>query len=172
MSLLKEITFMSLYVLSFRRCLMIVGCCLAWSLTCAAQKPQPVPTPVVRLCEAPSLVGRASRGVGSGSGSATVSDEVKEVFTQSEVTKKAEVLFRPTPDYTALKADVAEGRVELRVVLCPRGYVSNIEILSKASGDFIEKAVEAAREIRFIPAEKDGKRVAQYATVVYSHQVY
>jgi outer membrane biosynthesis protein TonB len=151
---------------------MIVGFCLAWSLMCAAQKPQPAPTPAAKLCEAPTLVGRPNRGVGSGAGSATMSDEVKEVFTQSEVTKKAEVLFRPTPDYTALRADVAQGEVKLRVVLCPKGYVSNIEILSKASGDFIEKSVEAAREIRFIPAEKDGKRVAQYATVMYSHQVY
>jgi hypothetical protein len=36
----------------------------------------------------------------------------------------------------------------------------------------MEKAVEAARNIRFIPAEKDGKRVAQYATVTYSLHVY
>lgn len=164
---------MALYVLSFRRCFMIVGFCLAWPLTCAAQqKPAPAPIPIVRLCEAPSLAGRASRGVGSGSGSAMASDEVKEVFKQSEVTKKAEVLFKPTPDYTGLRADVAAGKVELRVVLCPKGYVSNIEILSQASGEFIEKAVEAAREIRFIPAEKDGKRVAQYVLIEYSHEVY
>lgn len=62
--------------------------------------------------------------------------------------------------------------VRLRVVLCPRGYVSNIEVLSKAPDDFTEKAIEAAREMRFIPAEKDGKRVAHYAVVEYSHHVY
>jgi TonB family protein len=161
------------YVFSFRRCFMIVGFCLMWPLTCAAQqKPASAPMPIVRLCEAPSLAGRAGRGFGSGSGSAMVSDEVKVVFTQSEVTKKAEVLFRPAPDYGAMKADAAEGVVKLRVVLCPRGYVSNIEVLSKAADELTEKAVEAAREIRFVPAEKDGKRVAQYATVEYSHHVY
>ena len=60
----------------------------------------------------------------------------------------------------------------MRVVLCPRGYVSNITTLSKVSDEVIAKAVEAARNIRFIPAEKDGKRVAQYATVVSRLQVY
>jgi TonB family protein len=163
---------MALFVLSFRRGLVVAGFCLAWSLPCAAQKPEPTPTPAARLCEAPTPTGRPGGGVGSGSGVATAGDEVKVVFTQSEVTKKAEVLFRPAPDYGAMKADAAEGEVKLRVVLCPRGYVSNIEVLSKAADELTEKAVEAAREIRFVPAEKDGKRVAQYATVEYSHHVY
>jgi TonB family protein len=164
---------MTHFVLSLRRGLVVVGFCLAWALPCAAQKPEPSPTPAARLCEAPSPAARPRKGVGSGAGIGDGSgDEVKVVFTQSEVTKKAEVLFRPAPDYGALKADAAEGEVKLRVVLCPRGYVSNIEVLSKAANELTEKAVEAAREIRFVPAEKDGKRVAQYATVEYSHSVY
>jgi TonB family protein len=164
---------MAPFVLSFRRGLVVAAFCLAWSLPCAAQKPEPAQTPAARLCEAPSPAGRPGRGVGSGSGvGAGSGDEVKVVFTQSEVTKKAEVLFRPAPDYGAMKADAAEGDVKLRVVLCPRGYVSNIEVLSKAADELTEKAIEAAREIRFVPAEKDGKRVAQYATVEYSHHVY
>lgn len=164
---------MAIYRLSLRQCLVVAGFCLAWALPCAAQTPQPAPTSAVRFCEAPARVGRHGGGVGSGSGSATMNDEVKVVFTQAEVTKRAEVLYRPEPDFTApAGSDAVEWDVKLRVVLCPRGYVSNIEISSKASNDFIEKAVEAAREIRFIPAEKDGKRVAQYATVEYSHHVY
>jgi TonB family protein len=124
------------------------------------------------LCEAPSHSARVGRGVGSGSGHATADDEVREVFTQSEVTKKAEILFRMDPDYPPSGSDNVGWEVRLRVVLCPRGYVSNIEVLSKAPDGFTEKAIEAAREMRFIPAEKDGKRVAQYAVVEYSHHVY
>jgi TonB family protein len=160
-------------VFDVRRCLIVLGLNLAGALSCAAQKPAPTPTPTARLCEAPSPAGRPGRGVGGGAGVGDGSgDEVKVVFTQSEVTKKAEVLFKPAPDYGGLKADAAEGEVKLRVVLCPRGYVSNIEVLSKAAAKLTEQVVEAAREIRFIPAEKDGKRVAQYATVEYSHHVY
>jgi outer membrane biosynthesis protein TonB len=171
MSRQKEMMHMVPSILSFGRCLVIAGFCLAWPLTCAAQKPQPTPIPAAKLCEAPTPVGRPGRGVGSGSGGATVSDEVKEVFKQSEVTKKAEVLFKPEPDYSA-SGDAVAWEIKLRVVLCPKGYVSNIEVLSKASNDILEKAVEAARSIRFIPAEKDGKRVAQYVIIAYSHEVY
>jgi hypothetical protein len=101
---------------------------------------------------------------------------VKEVFTQSQVTKKAEVLFKPELGYSASGSEVGAWEIKLRVVLCPRGYVSNIEIPSqeakKVPDAFTEKAVEAARNIRFIPAEKDGKRVAQYIIVVYSYEAY
>jgi outer membrane biosynthesis protein TonB len=157
-------------VFDLRRCLIVIGMSLAGGLSCAAQQAKPAPTPPATLCEPPSRAGRAAKGVGTGSGSAAAGDEVRAVFSQSEVTKRAEVLFKPEPDYPA--SEPGRWEVKLRVVLCPRGYVSDIEVLSKSPGDAAEKAVEAAREIRFIPAEKDGKRVAQYATVVYSHEVY
>ncbi len=48
----------------------------------------------------------------------------------------------------------------------------NIKYLSKLPDEVTKKAIEAARNIRFIPAEKDGKRVAQYATLVYSVELY
>ncbi|HEX3559175.1 MAG TPA: energy transducer TonB [Pyrinomonadaceae bacterium] len=162
--------------LNLRRCLftfgLAFGFCLAGALPCAAQTPHQTPSPAAKFCEAPIPAGRVGRGVGSGSGRASAEEEVKAVFTQSEVTKKAEVLFRPEPDFPTPGSDTVAWSAKLRVVLCPRGYVSNVEILSKTSDAFIEKAVEAARNIRFIPAEKDGKRVAQYATVTYSLQVY
>ncbi|MDT7543087.1 MAG: hypothetical protein QOE33_2991 [Acidobacteriota bacterium] len=163
--------------LKFRHCLSLAGFCVAWTLTGSAQTPQksqPAPTPVTSFCEAPQPARRG--GVGTGSGSATASEEVKEVFTQSQVTKKAEVLFKPELGYSASGSEVGAWEIKLRVVLCPRGYVSNIEIHSqgakKVPDAFTEKAVEAARNIRFIPAEKDGKRVAQYLILVYSYEVY
>jgi hypothetical protein len=166
----KENVSMDANVFDLRRCLVIVGLSLAGALSCAAQQAKPAPAPPAKLCEPPSRAGRTDRGVGSGSGAAATGDEVRAVFSQSDVTKKAEVLFRPEPDYPA--SEPGRWEVKLRVVLCPRGYVSGIEVLSKTTGDAAEKAVEAAREIRFIPAEKDGKRVAQYATIIYSHEVY
>jgi outer membrane biosynthesis protein TonB len=35
-----------------------------------------------------------------------------------------------------------------------------------------EKAMEAARRIQFTPAEKDGRRVSQYATINYNFNIY
>ncbi len=158
---------MTIKFFGLRGCLVAIILGVFEALPCAAQSP----SPAVRFCEVPTPISRAGRGIGTGSGR-TTDDAVKEVFTPSEVTKKAEVLFRPEADYHASGSDSIAFEVKLRLVLCPRGYTSNIEILSKAPDDFIEKVVEAARNIRFIPGEKDGKRVAQYITVVYSHRVY
>jgi TonB family protein len=136
-----------------------------------AQKPQPTPAATEKFCIPPASLG-GDRGMGSGSGAGagklTTGEEVKVVFTNREVTKKAEILLSPGPRFTAAESGNINGEVKLRVVLCPRGFVSNIKILSKLPDAVMEKAIEAARNIRFIPAEKDGQRVAQYATVVYS----
>ncbi|MBA3323229.1 MAG: energy transducer TonB, partial [Pyrinomonadaceae bacterium] len=35
-----------------------------------------------------------------------------------------------------------------------------------------EKAIEAARRITFTPAEKDGRPVSQYITLVYNFNIY
>jgi TonB family protein len=160
---------MATYILSTKRCLIIVGICLIWSLSCMAQKPQPTPAATEKFCIPPASLG-GDRGMGSGAGSEHVAtgEEVKVVFTNREVTKKAEILLSPGPRFTAAESGNINGEVKLRVVLCPRGFVSNIKILSKLPDAVMEKAIEAARNIRFIPAEKDGQRVAQYATVVYS----
>ena len=153
--------------LSWRAYLMAAGLCSAWLVTGAAQTPgnSPSSAPAERFCVAPHARG----GVGSGSGipGETPRDEVTVVFTQSEVTKKAEILFVPGPGFTGAEASNVNGQIKLRVVLCPRGFVSNIKLLSKLPDNVSEKAVQAAQQIRFIPAEKDGKRVAQFATVGY-----
>ncbi|MGB9180761.1 MAG: energy transducer TonB [Pyrinomonadaceae bacterium] len=158
---------------SARRCLILIGICLAWSLSCMAQTLQPTPTATERFClPPPPLGGSHGQGSGAGVGSASTDNEVKVVFTNKEVTKKAEILLAPGPGFTTAELDNISEEVKLRVVLCPKGFVSNIKILSKLPEAATEKAIEAARNIRFIPAEKDGKRVAQYATIVYSNSTY
>ena len=161
------------YFLNASRCLIVVGLCLASFLSYVAQTPQSVTTPVPAegFC-APPLLGGGGRGVGSGSGKAATDDEVKMVFTSQEVTKKAEILFNPAPPLSPAAAGSVNGEVKLRVVLCPKGYLSNIEVLSKLPDGVRESTIEAVKNIRFIPAEKDGKRVAQYATLLYRYESY
>jgi outer membrane biosynthesis protein TonB len=35
-----------------------------------------------------------------------------------------------------------------------------------------EKAIEAAKRIQFIPAEKDGHKVSQYVVISYNFNIY
>lgn len=84
-----------------------------------------------------------------------------DVFSVSNVTTRPQVLGRPTPGYTeeARRAQV-EGAVRLSVVLDAGGTVSAISVVRGLGYGLDEKAIEAARQLRFVPAQKDGHRVS------------
>jgi TonB family protein len=89
-------------------------------------------------------------------------------YNENEVTKRAVILEKPAPEYTAeARANRASGKVVLNVLLTSYGVVSVISVERAMPYGLTEKAVEAARRIRFTPAEKDGRAVAQLATVEY-----
>lgn|GEM_PF-3221046 len=91
-----------------------------------------------------------------------------------EVTKRAVILAKPNPDYPrqARRSRVA-GRVVLRIVLSADGRVGDkIEVIEGLPEGVTEAAMAAARKIQFIPAERDGRPVSQYVTVVYNFNLY
>jgi TonB family protein len=113
----------------------------------------------------------AARGL-TGSGAGTASDggrgsgssaevNYNDVFSISKVTTRPQILARPVPGYTdeARRAQV-EGIVKLSVVLNANGTVSDIKVASELGHGLDEKAIEAARQLRFIPAQKDGHTVS------------
>lgn len=110
--------------------------------------------------------GLTGNGVGmasdSGRGGAS-SGEVNynDVFAVSKVTTRPQILARPVPGYTeeARRAQV-EGAVRLSVVLNANGTVSDIRVARELGYGLDEKAIEAARDLRFIPAQKDGHVVS------------
>jgi len=70
-------------------------------------------------------------------------------------------LGRPVPGYTeeARRAQI-EGAVRLSVVLNANGTVSDIRVARGLGYGLDEKAIEAARQLRFVPAQKDGHAVS------------
>lgn len=95
------------------------------------------------------------------------------VLNSREVTRKAVILYKPEPIYTeeARRRSIT-GEVKIRLVLASGGEVTNVAVIDGLEGGLTETAVEAARSIRFLPAEKDGRRVSQYAMVVYNYNIY
>ncbi|MDT4954446.1 MAG: periplasmic protein TonB [Acidobacteriota bacterium] len=95
------------------------------------------------------------------------------VFTQKEVTRKAVIVLRREAQYTeeAREARVS-GTVVIKAVLSASGEVTNIEATKPLSHGLTEKAIEATRQIIFIPAIKDGKFVSQNIHVEYNFSVY
>ncbi|MGH9942717.1 MAG: energy transducer TonB [Pyrinomonadaceae bacterium] len=91
----------------------------------------------------------------------------------SEVTRRAQILAKPEPQYTeAARKNSVTGEVTLRVVLSSSGQVTGITPIKRLPDGLTEKAIAAARQIRFTPAEKDGQPVSQYATIVYNFNIY
>jgi|SRR5918912_3254543 TonB family protein len=108
----------------------------------------------------------------SGSG-ADKGVEQPKVMTPKEVTYKAFIVLKPEPGYTeeARKKQIS-GTVTLRAVLSSSGAVTSIRPVSTLPYGLTEKAIAAARNIRFIPAVKDGRYVSQYVTIEYNFNIY
>ena len=95
------------------------------------------------------------------------------IFTAKEVTKKAVLLSKPQPGFTKeAQENEVEGVVRLRMVLSSDGSVKNISVVKGLPDGLTEKAIAAARGIKFVPAEKDGRRVSQWVTIEYNYNIY
>ena len=94
-------------------------------------------------------------------------------LTAKQVTTKAVILSKPEPGYTeeARKNNVV-GTVVLRAVLASNGMVTNIVPLKQLPYGLTEKAIAAARQIKFRPATKDGQPVSQYIQIEYNFNIY
>jgi TonB family protein len=93
---------------------------------------------------------------------------LKVAYRQKDVDKKAVLKERPEPTFTQeAKDNHTSGVVRLRVVLCPSGKLSNITVIKGLPDGLTEKAIVAARGIKFAPAEKDGEKVAQFLLIEY-----
>jgi TonB family protein len=97
----------------------------------------------------------------------------KEVYPAREVTERARVLFKPEPQYTeAARKNGTTGTVILRVVFSSSGEVTNIQAVQKLGDGLTEKAIAAARLIRFVPATRLGQPVSMYMQLEYNFNLY
>ncbi len=113
-------------------------------------------------------------GVGPGRGGNTAGGGIdySRPFRQTEVTRKAMITFKPEPGYTEeARKNFVEGVVRLRVVLNSSGEVTDISVVKGLPDGLTEKAVSAARQMKFTPAEKDGRKVSQYVFLEYTFGV-
>ena len=103
-------------------------------------------------------------GVGSGNGSGVGTGESVDyngVFSVGSVTVRPQILGRPTPGYTdEARRNQIEGSVKVSVLLKADGAVSDIKVARGLGYGLDEKAIEAARQLRFVPAQKDGHAVS------------
>ncbi|HEV7893576.1 MAG TPA: energy transducer TonB [Pyrinomonadaceae bacterium] len=122
----------------------------------------------------PGRGGGVGPGTGSGGGTGHTDKAAHpDTFTPSEVTKKAVIISKPEPGYTEeARKNNTSGTVRLRVILTASGEVTNITVVKGLPDGLSEKAIAAARQMRFKPAEKDGRAVSQWALIEYNFYIY
>jgi TonB family protein len=99
--------------------------------------------------------------------------DYSKVFSPKEVDQKARILSRPEPTYTEeARQNKVAGTIVLRMVFSASGQVTNITAVSALPYGLTERALVAARQIKFAPAIKDGRAVSQYMQVEYNFNLY
>jgi TonB family protein len=96
---------------------------------------------------------------------------VRQEAVQSS-TKPVEILFKPHPVYTDEARRLGlEGEVALSVVFQANGEVQVLGVLKGLGHGLDQAAVQAAKQIRFKPAQRDGQSVDFPATLRIVFQI-
>jgi len=110
---------------------------------------------------------------GGGPGGGGGGTDYDKIFSGREVTSKAKVLSKPEPTYTeAARKNQITGTVVLRAVFSSGGSVTNIHAVSGLPDGLTERAIAAAKQIRFVPATKDGRPVSMWMELQYNFNLY
>jgi TonB family protein len=90
----------------------------------------------------------------------------KKVAAKEPPTRPVEILAKPKPNYTEEGRKLkVEGEVRLEVQFTASGEVRVIRILQGLGHGLDEQAVRAAEQIKFRPAQREGKPVDSNATL-------
>jgi len=106
---------------------------------------------------------------------ATVATDGSEarIFPGKEVNLKPVVITKPEPIYTEdARKNQVTGTVVMRAVFSSSGVVTNIRVVAGLPYGLNEEALQAARQIRYVPAIKDGHFVSMYIQLEYNFNLY
>lgn len=96
-----------------------------------------------------------------------------QVFSGKNVNRKTIVVNKPEPSYTeAARKSQTMGTVVIRCVFSSSGAVTNLTFVSGLPDGLSERAMAAAKQIRFVPAIKDGRFVSMYIQLEYNFNLY
>lgn len=96
-----------------------------------------------------------------------------ETFKGKELSTKPRVLIKPEPMYSeAARQNQVTGRVVLRSIFAANGRVIALQVVKKLPDGLTDRAILAARSVRFIPGTKDGRVVNMYVQLEYNFNLY
>jgi len=96
-------------------------------------------------------------------------DTNENIYKGRDVDVKARLLTMPEPAYTEkARHNKVEGTVIIKAVFSKTGRVENIQVVGSLPYGLTEQAIKAARQIRFVPATKNGKAVSMWMQLEYN----
>ena len=117
--------------------------------------------------------GGPRREGGGGPGGGGGGTDYNRIFRSSEVSSRARVLSKPEPSYTeSARKNQITGTVVLRAVFSSSGSVTNISTIRGLPDGLTERAIAAAKQIKFVPAQKDGHPVSMWMQLEYNFNLY
>jgi TonB family protein len=122
------------------------------------------------------VLGGRSEGIpvndGPGAAAAATQDNAN-AFNVKEVERRPFIAMKPEPRYTEeARQHEVSGSVILKMVFAADGSITNVQVAAGLPHGLTERAIEAVKKIRFIPAVKNGKFVATWMQLEYSFNLY
>jgi TonB family protein len=110
---------------------------------------------------------------GPGGAPARDGDGSERPVRSSEVEQKVRLLSKPEPHYSEeARRNQISGTVVLRVVFTSAGEVAQIRAVNTLPFGLTERAIAAARQIKFLPAMKGGRPVSVHMQLEYNFNLY
>lgn len=117
-------------------------------------------------------LGKKQKGIEVLEGAAPA-DTGQRIYVGKEVDTKARLISKPEPVYTEkAREKQITGTVVLKVIFAASGQVTNIRVVQGLPHGLTERAIAAARKIKFLPATKEGKYVSMWMQLEYNFNLY
>jgi len=95
------------------------------------------------------------------------------VIVGKDADRKVVVLTKPEPSYTeSARQAGTKGAVVLKAVFTSTGGIRDVEVISGLPFGLTEKALAVVKQIRFVPAMKDGQLVSVHLQLEYHFNLY
>ncbi len=97
----------------------------------------------------------------------------KPLVSSDSVVRKLQILSKPSPQYTnEARQNATEGVVRLRVVFTASGQIGSVIPANDLPNGLTEQAIAAARQIKFVPATRDGQPITVTKIIEYNFSIY
>lgn len=112
-------------------------------------------------------------GDGEGNGNGPGGDDFDGLKPKVGPTVGLAISYNPKPGYTdAARIANTQGTVTLNVTFLASGQIGAVSVVSGLPNGLNEKAIAAAKSIRFVPAKKNGVPYTVNKRIAYSFTIY